>query len=122
MQRGSVLRQDDSKSPFHLLSDAERISALRKGLHEGVAKTVNSDAGWAVGGGVLRDPFRPIHVLVSEKWRINDSLRKWQYEELMQRCTTKKMTNDDDALNAFSAVLMHLGYLVERRVVPWTVL
>ena len=94
---------DDSKSTFHLLSDAERISALRKGLHEGNVKTVNSDAEWAIGGGVLRDPFRPIHV--SKKRRINESLRKWQYEELVQRYTTKKMTYDDDALHALSAVL-----------------
>lgn len=98
---------DDSRSPLHLLSDAERTSALRKGLHEGNVKTVNVDARWAIGGGVLRDPFQPIYV--SRKRRINESLRKWQYEELVQHYTTKQITYyDGDALHTFSAVLTRL--------------
>ncbi|KAG9312674.1 heterokaryon incompatibility protein-domain-containing protein [Chiua virens] len=93
---------DDSRSPFHLLSDETREASFRDSLHLPNA-LVFSDPDEEFDGGVLRDPFRPIYS--SKRKGIDESFRIWKYEQLVHRYTERKMTMDVDALNAFSAIL-----------------
>ena len=93
---------NDSRSAFHLLSDKARETSLRDALHLPSA-LVFSDPEEEFEGGVMRDPFRPI--FTSKKKGVSETFRIWKYEQLVHTYTSKKMTMDDDSLNAISAIL-----------------
>ena len=93
---------NDTRSAFHLLSDEAREASSRNALHAPSA-LVFSDPDEEFEGGVMRDPFRPI--FTSERMGISESYRIWKYEQLVHSYTSRKMTMDTDALNAFSAIL-----------------
>jgi hypothetical protein len=93
---------DDTRSPFHLLSDEARGATLRDALHAPSA-LVFSDPDEEFDGGVMRDPFRPI--FTSTKKGVSETFRIWKYQQLVHSYTSRKMTMDTDALNAVSAIL-----------------
>ena len=93
---------NDSRSPFHLLSDEAREASSRDALHSPNA-LVYSDPDEEFDGGVMRDPFRPI--FMSKKKGVSESFRIWKYEQLVHSYTSRRMSVDTDALNAFSAIL-----------------
>ena len=93
---------NDTRSPFHLLSDKTREASLRHALHSPSA-LVFSDPDEEFEGGVMRDPFRPI--FTSKKKGVSETFRIWKYEQLVHSYTSRKMTMDTDALNAISAIL-----------------
>ncbi|CCL99252.1 uncharacterized protein FIBRA_01267 [Fibroporia radiculosa] len=95
---------DDSESPIHDLSDEQRRNFVDNlADHELSPEHV-------LGRGVLRDPFRPFPIGVGqedqEETGMENPLRR--YMKLVYAYTSKKMTNDGDAIHAFSAVLTRL--------------
>ncbi|KAI9573166.1 heterokaryon incompatibility protein-domain-containing protein [Boletus coccyginus] len=99
---------DDSNSPFHLLSDEQRRSALDDVVQDLEKSRLSNILGpeGVVGRGVLRDPFRPISSAVEAQVDDNNFAR---YLRLVHSYTTKRMSHDADSLNAFSAVLTRLA-------------
>ena len=90
---------DDTRSAFHLLSDEARGASSRDALDSLSLSGPDEE----FKGGVMRDPFRPI--FTSKKMDVSESYRIWKYEQLVHSYTSKEMTMDTDALNAFSAIL-----------------
>ncbi|KAH7882060.1 heterokaryon incompatibility protein-domain-containing protein [Phlebopus sp. FC_14] len=93
---------DESHSPFHLTSNEQRAESARKALNKS-STLVFSDPDETFAGGVLRDPFRPI--FESKKRGFAETFRLYKYEELLYTYTGKKMSEDVDSLNAFTAIL-----------------
>ncbi|KAG6371920.1 heterokaryon incompatibility protein-domain-containing protein [Boletus reticuloceps] len=95
---------DDTHSPFHLPTDAQRQVALDKVIEDPDA-LMDAGAEGVLGRGVFRDPFRPLSAKEDAQ---TDAESLETYFRLVHTYTTKKMSYDADSLNAFSAVLTRL--------------
>jgi hypothetical protein len=85
---------DDSSSPIHLRKDKERSK-----------KHHNAES--RLGIGVLRNPIIKLPLLYEKSF--DKRPRMESYGKLLLRYSTKKMTHDSDAVNAFSGILQHLA-------------